>query len=225
MSKVAILIDGGYFLKRLPQVRKDVDAKNAKSVVNSIYQLVHSHLEKLNETHCVKNKFQLLYRTFYYDAKPYIYKMQRPVSGQAINYAKSEQAAFRNELFAQLRKSRNYAVRLGDVIKDNDTSWVLKPDAQKKLLRRKTTVEELVDTDFIPALRQKGVDIRIGLDIATITLKRQANIIVLVTGDSDFVSAAKLARREGMQVILDPLWQNVHADLSEHIDQLQSGFY
>ena len=52
---------------------------------------------------------------------------------------------------------------------------------------------------------------RIGLDIASITLKKQANIIVLVSDDSDFVPAAKLARREGVRFILDPLWQNVPA--------------
>ena len=42
-------------------------------------------------------------------------------------------------------------------------------------------------------------------------------------GDSDFVPAAKMARREGIEFILDPLWQEVNADLFEHIDGLQSG--
>ena len=66
---------------------------------------------------------------------------------------------------------------------------------------------------------------RIGLDIATITLKKQADTIILVSGDSDFEQAAKLARREGVTFILDPLWQNVSSDLLEHIDRLRSGFY
>ncbi|MCB1946992.1 MAG: NYN domain-containing protein [Thauera sp.] len=64
---------------------------------------------------------------------------------------------------------------------------------------------------------------RIGLDIASLTLKKQADTIILVAGDSDFVPAAKLARREGMEFILDPLWQQVNEDLFEHIDGLQSG--
>jgi hypothetical protein len=33
----------------------------------------------------------------------------------------------------------------------------------------------------------------------------------------------KLARRQGVQFILNPLWQSVNADLFEHIDGLQSG--
>ena len=70
----------------------------------------------------------------------------------------------------------------------------------------------------------QGVDMRIGLDIASLTLRRQADTIVLVSGDSDFVSAAKLARREGVRFVLDPLWHTIPPDLNEHIDGLTSGF-
>ena len=35
--------------------------------------------------------------------------------------------------------------------------------------------------------------------------KHQVDQIVLISGDSDFVSAAKLARREGIDFVLDPL--------------------
>lgn len=100
----------------------------------------------------------------------------------------------------------------------------MKPQAQKDLLSHRRTVADLTDDDFAPALRQKGVDMRIGLDIASVTLKRQADIVVLVAGDADFVPAAKLARREGARFILDPLWQSPPPDLSEHIDGLTSGF-
>ena len=65
---------------------------------------------------------------------------------------------------------------------------------------------------------------RIGLDIASITLKRQADIIILVSGDADFVPAAKMARREGVKFVLDPLWHHISDDLEEYIDQLRSGF-
>ena len=54
--------------------------------------------------------------------------------------------------------------------------------------------------------------------------KRQVDTIILVAGDADFVPAAKLARREGLRFVLDPLWQNVPTDLNERIDGLTSGF-
>ncbi|MDE0348618.1 MAG: NYN domain-containing protein [Gammaproteobacteria bacterium] len=116
------------------------------------------------------------------------------------------------------------AVRLGEVRREVERSWTLKPESQKALLSGRREVAELTDEDFVLAIRQKGVDMRIGLDIASLSLKRQADTIVLVAGDADFVSAAKLARREGVRFVLDPLWQNVPADLNEHIDGLTSGF-
>ena len=166
----------------------------------------------------------LLYRCFYYDAIPYAEKAHLPVSGKAIDYSKSDSAVFRNSLFAAIRKQRNFALRLGEVRKPSDSSWTLKPQAQKLMLIGGKGVDDLTDADFTPNLRQKGVDMRIGLDIATVALKKQADTIILVAGDSDFVPAAKLARREGVTFILDPLWQGVSPDLSEHIDGLTSGF-
>ena len=59
---------------------------------------------------------------------------------------------------------------------------------------------------------------RIGLDIASLTLKKHVDIIVLVTGDSDFVPAMKFARREGAQLFLVPLGSKVTDDVREHCD-------
>lgn len=71
-------------------------------------------------------------------------------------------------------------------------------------------------------LRQKGVDMRIGLDIASLAFKKQVSKIILMAGDADFVPAAKLARREGIDFVLDPMWQRIPPDLNEHIDGLRS---
>ena len=224
MTRAAILIDGGYFLKRLPAVRPDVDSNNATAVAHTVRQLVRNHLDQLNEVYDVPNPTQLLYRTFYYDARPYDKKAHWPITNRPIDYAKSNQALFRENLFAALRGFPNLAVRLGEVNKDGNRSWILNSKSQSDLLSGRRTIDDLGDTDFAPALRQKGVDMRIGLDIASITLKSQAKIIILVSGDSDFVPAAKFARREGVQFVLDPLWQDIPKDLFEHIDGLRSGF-
>ena len=73
--------------------------------------------------------------------------------------------------------------------------------------------------DLKPSVMQKGVDLRIGLDIAALTLKQHVDIIVLVTGDSDFIPALKFARREGKQVFLYTLGHDVHPDLYTHADK------
>ena len=59
---------------------------------------------------------------------------------------------------------------------------------------------------------------RIGPDIASLTLKKQVEIIVLVTGDSDFVPAMKFARREGAQLFLVALGNPVTDEVREHAD-------
>lgn len=92
------------------------------------------------------------------------------------------------------------------------------------LLKGRIERHEITDKDVVIDVKQKGVDMRIALDIASITLKKQADRIVLISGDSDFVPAAKLARRERIDFILDPMWQNIPEDLFEHIDGLRSTY-
>ncbi|MEM9421935.1 MAG: NYN domain-containing protein, partial [Pseudomonadota bacterium] len=110
--------------------------------------------------------------------------------------------------------------RLGRTVKD--PGWYIGPKTTKLLLNGNKDLNSLSDDDLTFGLRQKGVDMRIGLDIASITLKKQAKTIVLVSGDSDFVPAAKLARREGAEFILDPMWRSVTGELFEHIDGMHS---
>jgi len=59
---------------------------------------------------------------------------------------------------------------------------------------------------------------RIGLDIASLTLKRHVDIVVLVSGDSDFVPAMKFARREGAQLFLVTFGHGVRPEMLEHSD-------
>jgi uncharacterized LabA/DUF88 family protein len=63
---------------------------------------------------------------------------------------------------------------------------------------------------------------KIGLDIATLALNEKVDKIILISGDGDFVPAAKLARREGVDFVLDPMLNNFDPSLFEHIDGLHS---
>ena len=59
---------------------------------------------------------------------------------------------------------------------------------------------------------------RIGMDIASLTLKKLVQVIVLVTGDSDFIPAMKFARREGTQLFLAPIGHRIKDAMHEHAD-------
>ena len=71
-------------------------------------------------------------------------------------------------------------------------------------------------------VQQKGVDMKIGIDISSLSFKKQVDRIVLISGDSDFVPAAKQARREGIDFMLDSMRQKVKDDLFEHIDGMRT---
>lgn len=260
IRRIAVLIDGGFFIKRLSKLVAPRHCDTAAAVANSARMLCKRHVQKLiNEPFKAKPSHWLdhVYRLFYYDARPFDEIAHHPILNQQIQFGKTKEAVFRNELFNELRRSRKFALRLGHIAKED--GWRIK-DAQvtKKLLRTRDWIRvmdaaivqartaqpapvlsaadadqlekivaawrALVPDDVRLGLRQKGVDMRIGLDISTLTLKKQADTIILVTGDSDFVPAAKLARREGIEFILDPLWQSVKDDLHEHVDGVISAF-
>lgn len=73
-------------------------------------------------------------------------------------------------------------------------------------------------------IEQKGVDMRIGIDIAHLAYKRLIDQMILVSGYSDFVSAAELARREGQDFILDLMGAHTAAVLREHVDGVKSHY-
>ena len=64
--------------------------------------------------------------------------------------------------------------------------------------------------------------LKIGLDIATLAFKERVGQMILIAGDSDFVPAAKFARKEGVDFMLDPMMNNIETGSHEHIDGLMS---
>lgn len=254
--RIAIFIDGGFFLKRLPRLGLPTQFFDTpEAVAKTAYELCKRHVLRL-----VGNDFgedgqwlQFAYRFFYYDACPYDGTAHHPLTNRLIKFSGTQEADFRRELFQHLRAKRKFAVRLGHVqsmggwqlpdrgklkrllktVQFADLLWKLAEEGsasteslsegeRKFLANLAKEWRSLAESDVKPELRQKGVDMRLGMDIASIVLKKQANTLVLVTGDSDFVPAAKLARREGAEIILDPMRQSIQPALQEHIDGLYS---
>jgi uncharacterized LabA/DUF88 family protein len=82
----------------------------------------------------------------------------------------------------------------------------------------------LVDSDFSPIFEQKGVDMRIGLDIATFARTRSVDRIVLVSGDQDMIPAMKEARKSGLEVVAIQMpapARPLHKALHAHSDLLR----
>jgi len=220
----AILIDGAYFIKRFRTIEPH-NAFNANRAAEFAFRCATAHLVETigrsgnNGQQAVKLKHDL-YRIFFYDCPPLDKKLQNPITKKGVDFSKSQEALFRIELHNLLREKRKMALRLGHLA--SDTPWTIKPRAIQDLLKGKRKLEDLTEADVVPNVRQKGVDMRIGIDISSLAIKKQVDQIVLIAGDADFVPAAKLARREGVDFILDPMWQAIPAGLNEHIDGLRS---
>jgi uncharacterized LabA/DUF88 family protein len=211
----AIFIDAGFFLRRYPAVYPSCDLHDAISAAHTLHEMSLGHLVQKGDA-----GRRELYRIFVYDCAPLLKKAHGPISRRAIDFGKSHIAEFRLNFHRELKCLRKTALRLGRL--QDRKAWRIKPDRVNALLRNEVQYAELTDSDFEYDIHQKGTDMKIGLDIASVSFKKQVDQIVLVAGDADFVPAAKLARREGVDFILDPMWGNVSEDLHEHVDGLRS---
>lgn len=208
--KVAVLIDGAFFLKRYTKVFPAGQTHSAKVVAKNLHDFAMKHVGRNHD----------LYRIYYYDCRPLQKRFHSPVSNAIIDFHKDPRSVFRNELFEELKRQRKLALRLGH-LKENG-NWLIDPRLTKALLSGKLTPQQLRENDVRLELRQKGVDMKIGVDIATLAYKKLVDRIVLVAGDADFVPASKLARVEGIDFILDPLWNPIDDRLLEHVDGIRS---
>jgi len=207
----AILIDGDFFLKRYRQLRGRVSPER---VAKDLHGMCLAHLDQ-------RDGRRDLYRILFYDCAPLSKKAHNPLTGRAIDFSKTPTAEWRREFHDRLRCMRKVALRLG-YLNEKLGHWTIRDTLIGDVLTGKLGVSELDETDVVYSAPQKGVDMRIGLDIASMAFKHQVDQIILVAGDSDFVPAAKLARREGIDFILDPLWATIRPDLHEHVGGLHT---
>ncbi len=203
----AILVDTAFFLKRFRHVYPDLNAKDPTIVAATLCKMCMAHVGDAD-----------LYRILVYDCPPLNKRTHHPITQELVDFLKLPGALFRLEFHKQLKQKRKVALRLGYLRAQN---WIITPEAGKKLLAGKITPDQLQRTNARFDITQKGVDTKIGIDITSLALKRMAKQIVLVSGDGDFVPAAKLARREGIDVVLDPMWSHIGDALHEHIDGLR----
>ena len=213
MTRTAILVDGGFYRKRAKYLWGEKTAEERAKEL-AAYCQAHLHDKSSGEA-------RQLYRIFYYDCEPVGRKsVYHPLKKANVDLEKSDTYAWANAFMEQLKQKRKFALRLGHLA--DSMSYNLKPSVTKDLFNGKRKLEELTEGDFAFNAQQKGVDMKIGVDIASLAYKHQVDQIILIAGDSDFVPAAKLARREGIDFILDPMWSTIRPDLFEHIDGLKS---
>lgn len=201
MQNYAILIDGGFAKRKLGSAVRPATAQDFACLV-----------QKLQAT--APLDAMRLHRVYYYDSVPLETAHDKPLNGGRIEFGNNPVANRSRQLFEQLAKQPFTALRLGEL---SFEGWVV---SSKALNTAPGKTLEITGDDLKPQISQKGVDMRVGMDIAALTLKKQVQAIVLVSGDSDFVPAMKFARREGANLFLAPLGQRVKPAMLEHSDLL-----
>ncbi|MFM7378433.1 MAG: NYN domain-containing protein [Erythrobacter sp.] len=203
LARYAILLDGGFVTKKLQQKLKR--PASAEDVV--------ALCEDIRASDELKH-YELL-RTYFYDAPPSLESISYPVSGNMYHLAATDRAKHAQSLYDQLELQPGFALRMGET-RLTPQKWKLKPQAVKEI---KGEPRALTDEDFLLDINQKGVDIRIGLDMARLALRDLVRAVVVVTGDSDFVPAFKFVRREGVKVVLCTLGHaSARRELKAHAD-------
>ncbi len=198
----SILLDGGFLTKKLSErLNRHVTADDIVAECDRLRALGH-----------VKDCDLL--RIYYYDAYPSSEGLKKPVSGEQMNLGETERFRTSQQLYDQLIMKPHFALRMGHVALTPD-KWKLKPKVARELI---TAPRALTDADFILDVGQKGVDMRIGMDIARLALRGMVRTLIVVTGDSDFVPAFKYARREGVKIILEPMGNGGRIELRQHAD-------
>lgn len=208
----AILVDGGFYRRRSYSCFGD---KSPQERADELEEYCKRHLTER------KGYRHQLYRVFYYDCLPIEKKVYNPLTKKQVDLSKSPTYNWSNEFYDCLKKKRKFALRYGKLA-DGQAHYNLTEKAFRRLCNGTLKFENIEEKDCVLNVEQKGVDMKIGLDIASLAYKHQVNQIILISGDSDFVSAAKLARREGIDFILDPLGAPIKPDLFEHIDGLNT---
>jgi len=152
---------------------------------------------------------EYLLRIFYYDSPQFRGTVQLPVSGQDTTFQSSD------AWLKALAKLERFAVRQGTL---GFRGWKPKniPIAGGA---------PLTDQDFSPIFEQKGVDMRIGLDIANFSQTRGIDRIILVSGDQDMIPAMKQARKAALEVVsvqMPTPSKNLHDSLKAHSDVIRN---
>lgn len=200
MHGYAILIDAGFAKRKIGTQRDPATAEKFRHLVEKI----KASPELVNHR---------LHRVYFYDAEPIDKIEKKPLSSDIINFGESPIVKRSMQLFKELAREPFFSLRLGTCAFNG---W----GVSKKLINKPKSPEPLEVTadDLVPQIMQKGVDMRIGIDIASLTLKNHVRIIVLVSGDSDFIPAMKFARREGASVYLVNMRHPVKDGMYEHSD-------
>lgn len=199
MKRVIFIIDGEYMRRRIISTKPFY--YNGESIRNYC-------LASLNEG-------EELSRIYFYDSTAFNGTGEHPLSGP-VDFSKTSLTARKNEFLKTLKNTPDLTLRLGR--SSWDYTWSLNYVRLGELLAGEISANDISESDVLPNFKQTGIDVQIGLDIAKIALKHQADRIVFIANDNDYIPCVELAKDEGIKVTLDTLGSKSCIELREVVD-------
>lgn len=199
--RYAVLLDGAFVIRKL---EAQLGRFPTASDIQAFAAAIHAH-ESVSELSRL--------RIYFYHAHPAAGVLVNPVNKKRVSLESTSIHDNHKRLLEALETVPDFALRLGETATNG---WKVGTSAFRSLMRNPRLIEA---GDLVPAIEQKGVDLRIGLDIARLALTSSVQAIVAVTGDSDLVPAFKFARREGVRVFLCHMGHRIKRELLIHADR------
>lgn len=197
------MIDGGFLVKKFKTAtRRHLEIEDVTTIAKNILRY-----------YALDGKS---HRIYYYDCPPSSEEATLPISRNKYSFASTKGYEKRTEFITNLKREDFFSVRKGVLA---FKGWTLKRSCFDKHSRQ-LVHSTLSDDCFKPNFQQKGVDTKIGLDIAWASYEKIAKNILLITGDSDFTPAIKTARRNGIFVYLFTMNHGVRQDILLNADVL-----
>jgi uncharacterized LabA/DUF88 family protein len=209
MKQVAILIDGEWFRRKLDFALK-----------GKLPHGVTADVMYRNALLGIDQNTEEVFRIFYYDCPPYEGIETNPIDQSKLNFKTEAKFRARDRFLREMKEKDFVAMRLGIAKK---RGWTLTDSYIRQTIDGQSAPvhgpsNPPTANDVFLNFEQKGVDMRIGIDVATLALKRIVDRVVLISGDTDMIPAMKLARREGVQVVLIEIAKPIHSSLDEDAD-------
>lgn len=204
MSKVIAIVDGEFMRKRIINLKAFYfDGPSVRR-------------------HCMKHLFdgEEMARIMFYDSTPFMGKGEHPLTGP-IDFSTTALVSRKTAFLKSLQVTPMMQSRLGRSAWQAG-QWILDSVTLGELLAGEISAEDIQVDDIYPDIRQKGVDVCLGLDIARIVYEKLADRIVLVACDADYIPAVQFAREHGVTVTLDPLWSRASEDLRNEVDYVHN---
>lgn len=199
IMKIAILIDGGFFdaVNKNKTDGQFPTAYHVKQEVEHTMQLIRA--KTLIDSENIKD---VLFRVYFYDAQPFNGKKTSP-QGDEYDFTLSKSYIAKTELLNELARTDKFCLRLGML---SFAGWQPRINEDGALI------------GYRPSFRQKGVDIKVGMDMVWIATHKVVDKIAIISGDSDFIDPIEFAKREGIQVYLNHMGLKVRDELIQSCD-------